>query len=113
VTDVHRNLRRAPACWSVREGGRVVAHLPELALRDVRLIVQPGGRATVLRTGVRSVHAYARGTRIPLVGIPDGAVELGYNPFEAPFFTLRPGFSKALSAKVVVFTNTGTAFALI
>ncbi len=97
----------------MREGGRVVEHLPGFALRDVRLIVQPGGRAAVLRTGQRSVHAWARGTRTELAGIPPGAVEVGYSPFEAEFFTLRPGFRKVLSCRVAVFTTTGTAFALL
>ncbi|CAO4138999.1 hypothetical protein [Methylorubrum aminovorans] len=84
MTDVYRNLRRAGGCWSVRESGRVVAHLPELALQDVRLVVQPGGRAACLRTGIRSVHAVARGTRTDFAGIPLGAVEVGYSPLMAP-----------------------------
>ncbi|GJD66480.1 hypothetical protein [Methylobacterium frigidaeris] len=111
MTEVYRNLTRR--AWSVREGGRVVAHLPELALRDVRLVVRPGGRAAVLRTGQRSVHAWARGTRTELPAIPPGAVEIGYSPFEAEFFTSRPGFSKVLACRIIVFTDSGTAFALL
>ena len=111
MTDVYRNLARR--CWSVREGGRVIEHVAEIALRDVRLIVQPGGRATVIRTGTRSVHAYARGTRIPFEGVPSGSIQVGYNPFEAEIFTFRPGFSKALSCRVAVFTDSGIAFALL
>ncbi|MBK3402667.1 hypothetical protein H0176_22055 [Methylorubrum populi] len=113
MTDVYRNLRRGGGCWSVREGGRVVAHLPELALRDVRLIVQPGGRAACLRTGQRSVHAVARGTRTNLAGIPEGAVEVGYSPWQADHFTSRPGFRNALCARLIVFTSNGTAWALL
>ena len=111
MTDVYRNLTRS--CFSVREGGRVVAHVPEIALADVALVVQPGARARVLRTGVREVHAWCRGTRTEFVGVPAGAVEVGYSPWHAPHFTSRPGFSKLLSCRVVVFTNTGRAYALI
>lgn len=113
MTDVYRNLRRGGACWSVREGGRVVAHVPEIALRDVRLVVQPGGRAACLRTRVRSVHAVARGTRTDFAGIPPGAVEVGYSPWHADHFTSRPGFHQVFACRLIVFTNTGTAWALL
>ncbi|CAO4181396.1 hypothetical protein EEDFHM_03913 [Methylorubrum populi] len=97
----------------MREGGRVVAHVPEIALRDVRLVVQPGGRAACLHTGQRSVHAVARGIRTDFAGIPPDAVEVGYSPWMAPHFTFRPGFSKALVCRVAVFTSNGTAWALL
>ena len=71
---VHPNVRRIAAegskgpthrflAWSVADEaeGRVVAHVPSLLLRDVRLIVHAGGRARVLRTGVKNVHAWAVG----------------------------------------------------
>lgn len=111
MTDVYRNLTRR--CWSVREGGRVVAHVPAIALADVAMVVRPGARDRVLRTGRREVHAWCRGTRTELAGIPAGAVEVGYSPWMAAHFTSRPGFSKFLSCRVVVFTNTGRAYALI
>jgi hypothetical protein len=111
VTDVYRNLTRG--LWSVREGGRVVGHVPEIALRNVRLVVQPGGRAACLRTRCRSVHAWAKGIRIPYEAPPADAIEVGYNPFEAEFFTLRPGFSKVVEARVIAFTTAGKAWALL
>lgn len=111
MTDVYRNLTRR--VWSVREGGRVVGHVHEIALADVRLVVQPGGRAAVIRTGTRSVHAWARGTRIPYEGVPEGAIEVGYSPWYDEFFTSRSGFSKVLSCRLAVFTAAGTALALL
>lgn len=111
MTDVYRNLSRL--CWSVHEGGRVVGHVHEIALADVRLIVQPGGRAAYLRTGTRSVHAYARGTRIAFEGVPEGAIECGYNPWMDAVFTLRPGFRKVMACRVLVCTKTGKALALL
>jgi hypothetical protein len=104
MTDVYRNLRRAGGCWSVREGGRVVAHVPEIALLDVRLVVQPG---------VRSVHAVARGSRTDFAGVPEGAVEVGYSPWHAEVFTVRPGFHQVLACRLIVFTSNGTAWALL
>lgn len=111
MTDVYRNLTRRT--WSVREGGHVVEHVREIALIDVRLVVQPGGRAACLRTGHRGVHAYARGTRIPYEGVPEGTIEVGYNPWCSEFFTSRPGFQKVLSCRFAVFTDNGIAFALL
>lgn len=111
MTDVYRNLTRG--VWSVRQGGRVVEHVHEIALADVRLVVQPGGRLACLRMGTRSVHAYARGTRIPFESVPPGSIEVGYNPFEFGFFTFRPGFSKVLSCRLAVFTAAGKAHALL
>ncbi|UBV45462.1 hypothetical protein LAJ19_20265 (plasmid) [Deinococcus taeanensis] len=58
--EVYRNLTRR--CWSVRQGGRVIAHSPWLLLRDVTMIVRPGGRDRVRRTGRNEVHAWVRGT---------------------------------------------------
>ena len=83
MTDVYRNLSKA--CWSVREGGRVIAHVPAITLSDVTLVVRPGGRARVLRTGVREVHAYARGTVIQAPR-PPGAIRIHYRPFLADSF---------------------------
>ena len=111
MTDVYRNLTRR--VWSVREGGRVVEHVAEIALADVRLIVQPGGRAAVIRSGHRCVHAWARGTRIAFECVPPGAIEVGYSPWCSEFFTLRPGFSKVVACRVIVFTHSGIAFALL
>ncbi|WP_447715393.1 hypothetical protein [Methylobacterium sp. D48H] len=111
MTDVYRNLTRR--LWSVREGGRVIEHVQEISLRDVRLVVQPGGRLACLRTGTRSVHAYARGVRIPYDGTPPGAIEVGYNPWFDEFFTSRPGFSKVVVARVIAFTTAGKALALL
>lgn len=67
----YRNLHRA--VWSLRDPGSrlVVAHAVHVELVDVDFRVQAGGRAAVLRDGIRRVHAYvvgdlvARGKRRP------------------------------------------------
>lgn len=65
--EVYFNLHRR--LFSVRalsgpHKGRVVAHLPSLTMRDVQFVSQPAGRAKVRQTGVKTVHAFARGTLI-------------------------------------------------
>lgn len=60
MTDVYRNLARS--CWSLRVGGRVVAHVQAIALRDVSLVIRPGALARVRTRRVREVCAHARGT---------------------------------------------------
>lgn len=58
--EVYRHTRRR--CWSLREGGRVVAHVEAVALTDVALVVRPGALARVRNRRVREVCAVARGT---------------------------------------------------
>ena len=85
MTDVYRNLTRRG--WSIRERGRVVGHLQFLTLAGAVMIVRPGARARVLRTGHREVQAWIRGDLIPHAGVPPVAVRLRYRPFEAGHFT--------------------------
>lgn len=69
----------------MRERGRVIAHVPAITLSDVTLVVRSGGRARVLRTGVREVHAYARGI-IVQAPRPAAAIRLHYRPFASDSF---------------------------
>ena len=56
---VYRNLHRK--CWSVRQNGIVKAHCNTIQLIDCKLVVQPAGRAKVLREKKKNVHAYVKG----------------------------------------------------
>lgn len=56
---VYRNLHKK--CWSVKQGGVVVGHTEELALKDCVCMVNEKGRQKVLKTGVKNVHAYIKG----------------------------------------------------
>ncbi|WP_279356729.1 hypothetical protein [Methylobacterium indicum] len=58
--EVYRHTRRR--CWSLREGGRVVAHVEAVALTGIVLVVRPGALARVRNRRVREVCAVARGT---------------------------------------------------
>ena len=60
--EVYRNLHKK--CFSVRHKGKVVMHLQDheqLALTNVKFVVQPAGRAKVLRERKKNVHAFVRG----------------------------------------------------
>ena len=59
TVDVYRNLHKG--CWSVKQGGKVVAHCDYIVLRDARFIVGQSGRDRVIRDQVKNVHAYVRG----------------------------------------------------
>ena len=105
--DVDRNLTRA--AWSVRVGGRVVGHVPAIALRDVVLRSSEAARLRCLRLGARDVHAWARGvpTDAPR---PPAAVRFRYRLTE-PGFRLADG-QVLLAAAAAWFEADGSAWCL-
>jgi hypothetical protein len=60
--DVYWNLKKK--CFSIRHKGKVIDHRQYVQLRDIEWVVQPGGRARVLRDRRKNVHAFARGTLV-------------------------------------------------
>ena len=64
--EVYWNLNKN--CFSIRHKGKVIDHRHCVELRDIQWVVQPGGRARVLRDRRKNVHAFARGT---LIADPD------------------------------------------
>lgn len=59
--EVYRNLRAPGITYSVRQGGRVVAHTTAVMLQDATFVVREAGRQRVLSTGHKNVHAWVRG----------------------------------------------------
>lgn len=110
IVHAYRNLTRG--CWSVRRDGRVVAHVPAITLRSCVMKVRAGGRLRVLREGQRNVHAWIEGEIADDVRA-DGMAEIGYNPFMAPTFTVRPGFDPVHEADLVVLGIDGRAWAAL
>ncbi|MEG9528091.1 MAG: hypothetical protein MIL41_20385 [Hyphomicrobiales bacterium] len=104
TTDLYRNLTKR--CWSLRQGGRVVA---AAALADVTLHASEPARQRYLRTGHRTVHAWARGTLVDAPR-PAGAVRLLYRPVEAAGFRTPHGMP-ARKANSAWFESDGTAWA--
>lgn len=106
TTDLYRNLTRG--CWSLRQGGRVVAHVASAALADVTLHASEPARQRFLRTGHRTVHAWARGT-LTDAGRPADAVRLSYRPARAAGFSADG--MPVRKALLVRFEDDGTAWA--
>lgn len=106
--DVYRNLTRA--CWSVRVAGRVVGHVPAIALQDVVLRASEASRVRCVRLGIRDVHAYARGARFAAERPPE-AVRIRYRPHVEAGFRLPDG--AVLSTAAVLWLEAdGTAWCL-
>ena len=86
---VYRNLHRS--CWSVRQRGRVRFHTKYIVLENCNFVVQPGGRARVLQSNKKNVHAYIRGEIIPakktIWGVLDFPWEtITYDPYKYETF---------------------------
>ncbi len=86
---VHYNLRKGDYVIAPKPKGKVDAYAPAVLLRDVTFKVSEASRQACIRAGQRQVHAWCLGTLQAKVGacpVPDGAVEVTYNPFRAPTF---------------------------
>ncbi|MXQ10444.1 hypothetical protein [Microvirga makkahensis] len=108
--EVYRNLTRQ--CWSVRSGGRVIGHRHEVMLRTCTMRVREGGRQRALREGQRNVHAWIEGDLCEDVA-DTVRTEIGYNPFRDSTFTLRPGFDPVFTARFVILSRSGRAYAVL
>ncbi len=56
---VYKNLHKG--CWSVRQAGKVVAHLDYICLENCNFHVGKAGRDRVRKEGSKNVHAYITG----------------------------------------------------
>lgn len=106
MTDIYRILTRR--CWSLREGGRVVAHVAAAALADCSLHASEPSRLRFLRTGHRTVHAWARGVLVDAAR-PADAVRLHYRPASAPGFR-TPSGALVRKSRLMRFEDDGSAW---
>lgn len=92
--------------FSVRQGGKVVAHADSLNMTHVRFLVQPAGRAKVLREKVKNVHAFVTGyIRPEPVPVPTCSVPVTYNPFKYATFVQRENEQPVRSAAYAQLRN--------
>lgn len=106
---VYRNLHKD--CYSIqnRWSGLVVEHADTVTLLGVNFIVQPAGRAKVIETHRKNVHAFAVGER--LYSNKKGAYDntftkLHYNPYQHDFFFTTDD-KEVIGCEMLVLTSTG------
>ncbi len=95
--EVYRNLHKN--CFSVRalggeNKGKVIDHVQEITLKDVKFAVQPAGRKRVLKEKQKNVHAFIRGipTKEPLERSPEwdkAPFDVRYDPYVNESFIMR------------------------
>jgi len=90
--EVYFNLHKR--LFSVRRKGLVVAHARNVKVVDPKFVVQPAGRARVLREKKKNVHAYVKGYLISAresnrltEDIEWTCDVVSYNPYKHPYFT--------------------------
>lgn len=114
----YRNLPRGE--WSVAEvrgahgRGKVIAHLPALALANVTFHVSESARQRVVAKRCREVHAWAVGELVDGATTPSPSLPscpITYNPYRAGTFTMRDGTTSVHRCEYVEFTNRGEAIA--
>ena len=83
--DVYKNLHKNK--WSIRSRttGLVLKRVDSVAVKNVKFVVQPGGRKRVIEEERKNVHAFVRGTvsPVPTVIATQGLfnVQVKYNPY--------------------------------
>lgn len=109
---VHRNLIRGG--WSVvalkgqRSLGKVLTHVPEVALTNVQFVVLPGTHAKIIRNQRRTVCAYCVGDLA--APRPAQGEVVAYNPYRSPDFQGADART-ITTAQRVDFASDGKAYA--
>lgn len=75
---VYRNLHNG--LFSLWKDGKVIAHVPEVHLDDVKLHVREGGRQRVIKEKKKNVHAFVIGT-VNAQAHADAGEPVIYNPY--------------------------------
>lgn len=105
---VYRNLTRG--CWSVRDHatGRVISYLHHVYLVGATFRVSKAGRARVLSSGHKNVHAGVDGylvPRDPTRPTEQVLLEVTYNPYISDTFRVRSSGDPILEAAEVWMTH--------
>ena len=103
MVEVYLNLNKN--IWSVRENGKVIAHMGKVGLSDVTFRVQPAGRARVLREGKKNVHAYAKGNYDSSMTTLDLGREITYNPYKYESFVYKDDETPVHNSKGIVMIS--------
>lgn len=88
--DVYYNVTKN--CLSVRQRGKVIAHVESIILRNATFRVSEVGRQKVLRQKRKNVHAVIRGEVISLEPVKELlGTRIRYNPYHTATFVKEDG----------------------
>jgi hypothetical protein len=105
---VYRNLHKR--CFSIVQGGLVVAYADTITLNNVLFKVSEAGRQRVIREKQKNVHAYVTG----LVGDNNNAptfLEITYNPYKRGEFYNKQTDEEVSYTDQVIMTGGKCYFA--
>ena len=111
IVEVYRNLHTGS--WSIRDSktGLVVDHAEQVCLAGAKLVVQPAGRAKVLREQRKNVHAFIKGEQVDVVAGPHHPDQrVSYNPYKCGSFVLKATGEPVTEADSVTLTAGGHAY---
>ena len=80
--EVYRCLNRKGKIYSIRQGGKVVAHTEAITLKDCKFIVNKSGKMKAIETKKRNVHAYIKGMIGDIFDPSTFIIPIHYNPFD-------------------------------
>ena len=113
--EIYFNLHKK--VFSMRHKGKVIAHVCNAMLKNVTYVVQPAGRARVLRENKKNVHAFARGELVEKLPVYDAegsyvANVAKYNPYKAATFVDKDDepLYKSDIAYLALHSDTGKPF---
>jgi len=113
---VFRNWKRG--CYSIMQGGLVKASARAIRLHDVEFLVRESGRARMLRTNVKNVHAYAIGYLADFVAVDEARdlatceQRLMYDAYRFDSFVDSDTHAPLAHADLVVFGELGATYTL-
>lgn len=114
--ETYFNLHKKCLSYRPTTKGGKVQHASALVLNDVKLVVQPAGRAKVLRNKSKNVHAFVRGQAAfvrPIDFTDDGDLSptnmerqgyrpVTYNPYKYESFVMADTGEAIHSARQIV-----------
>ena len=112
--EVYFNLHKR--LFSVRHKGIVVAHARNVKVIAPKFVVQPAGRAKVLREKKKNVHAFVRGHVTHTCNEDrclggenwgEREVNITYNPYREGYFFVRETGMRIDSADMALLELTG------
>lgn len=102
--EVYKNLRNGK--YSIRSKGKVIDHKDVVAIDNPTFVVQPGGRARVLKEKQKNVHAFVRGELKTSNFSTKGFEKVRYNPYVTGHFQNSNG-ENVISGSLAILTNSG------